>query len=150
MAGLALDCGPARASKVAESPADAPEVVIPATTAAGTATATATFATAALDSLMFCVDSSRFCVNRLRFFLCRADTNYLCSGTLCARLPPGALPADDKTPGQGRGADVTQVQGDASLGATITRRVLSAIDCAGRAACHAPKLTEKGCDKKHV
>jgi len=26
---------------------------------------------------------------------------------------------------------VTQVQGDASLGATITRRVLSAIDCAG-------------------
>jgi len=44
---------------------------------------------------------------------------------------------------------VTQVQGDASLGATITRRVLSASDCAGRPGRLAPELAGKGCDKNH-
>jgi hypothetical protein len=70
VAGLAPGCDLAIASREAEPPADAPEVVIPAITAAGTATATPAFATVVLDSL-------RLCVNRLRFFLCRANTNNL-------------------------------------------------------------------------
>jgi hypothetical protein len=35
------------------------------------------------------LDNLRFCVNGLRCFLCRADTNNLWSGALCARVHPG-------------------------------------------------------------
>jgi hypothetical protein len=112
-ATLAAGCDPAMSSSGDELPAVAPEVVSPATTAAGTITVTPATATVILDNL-------RLCVNRLRFFLCRADTNNLWSGALCARLHPGHCRPMTR-PGQGqRRADVTQVQGDASLGATIT------------------------------
>ena len=73
---------PSIASNDDEFPASGPEAVIPATTAMGTMTPTPAIATVILDNL-------RLCRIRLRFFLCRAGTNYLWSGALCARLHPG-------------------------------------------------------------
>src|SRR5579859_81384 len=58
-----------------------PEAVSPARTEAGTITVTPAMATVILDNL-------RLCRTRLRFLLCRAGTNYLWSGALCARLHP--------------------------------------------------------------
>ena len=87
----------------------APTPVSGVTITGYTATATPAVATVILDSL-------RLCVNRMRFFLCRADTNNLWSGALCARLPPGALPADDKRPA---GAEARRC--DAGSGRRVAR-----------------------------
>jgi hypothetical protein len=67
------------------------------------------------------LENFRLCMNGLRCNLWRAGTNHLWSGALCARLPPGGTTGRwlNARPGQRR-ADVTQVQGDTSLGATIT------------------------------
>ena len=99
VAGLALGCGPAIASRDAESPADAPEVVIPATTAAGTATATPAIATVILESFLLCV-------NRLRFFGVAQALITFGRAHCALGSHPGALPADDTTPGRGRGAQM--------------------------------------------
>src|SRR6266702_595051 len=79
---LVPGCALSIASNDDEFPASTPEAVIPATTATGMMTPTPAITTVILDNL-------RLCRIRLRFFLCRADTNYLWSGALCARLHPG-------------------------------------------------------------
>src|SRR5262249_34284624 len=72
---------PAIASIEDEFPADAPDVVKPATTAAGTITVTPAIATVILDNLPLCVKG-------LRCNLWRAGTNHLWSGAFRARLHP--------------------------------------------------------------
>jgi hypothetical protein len=87
------------------------------------------------------LDNLRLCVNRLRFFLCRADTNNLWSGALCARLHPRhcrpmtrARPrAEARRCDAGSGRRVAR-------GNHHTRRVLLANDCAGRDGSLAPEL----------
>jgi hypothetical protein len=69
----------------ADFPADAPEAVKPAATAAGTITVTPAMATVILENF-------RLSVTGLRCNLWRAGTNHLWSGALCASAPPGALP----------------------------------------------------------